>query len=83
MAQRKMWDKKAEDFKLRGKLYTLMTEYAQSEGTDPGGAMRDVLTDLMHIAKMQDFDWQELLQRAEAVYLEEVKEERRAKRKKK
>ena len=57
---------------LRARLYNLMTEYAVQEGTDPGAAMRDVLTDLMHIAKMQDFDWPEMVDGAAKVFEEEV-----------
>lgn len=55
-------------------LNNLIVAYAQQEGTDSGSALRDALTDLMHIAKFQGFDFDECMNAARDVFAEEVEE---------
>jgi hypothetical protein len=50
---------------LKAKLFQLLTDNAQNKGIDPGASMVEALKALKEIAKVQDFDWQELLQDVE------------------
>jgi hypothetical protein len=58
-------------FNLRGELYQLMTRFANAQGTDSRGAFRDVLTDMMHIAEAQGFDFDQVVANAREVAEEE------------
>ena len=57
---------------LRAMLEKLLETYLVEGNTTPEGAMRDVLTDLMHISQNEELDFDTILSGAEQVYQEEV-----------
>jgi hypothetical protein len=59
-------------FNLEVALYTAIYSQVNSEGATFLGAFRDVLTDLMHIARQQKIEFKSRLQAAEQVYTEEM-----------
>lgn len=56
---------------LKDRLIELMAEYAQEEGTSAQSALRDIMTDLRHIADDQDLDFDYAGIASEEVYEEE------------
>lgn len=42
---------------LKDQLVELLERYGKEEGTTPRGALRDMVTDLMHIADDEDYDF--------------------------
>lgn len=59
-------------------LAALMSRWAKKEGCGGPCALRDVLTDLMHIADDQDIDWFDVIEEASEVYEEELRDSRQA-----
>lgn len=57
---------------LMSQLCTLITTHAQAVGTDLRGSLRDVLTELIHAAKIWDFDFDQVLLGAMEVYEEKT-----------
>lgn len=60
---------------LKDRLIALIEEYAEEEGTNEQGALRDILTDLRHIADDKDLDFDFAGVGSEEVYNEELEEE--------
>lgn len=56
---------------LKQRLQALLSEYAAAEGTDLSGAIRDMLTDLLHIGDEVRIDIHERLAAASEVQKEE------------
>jgi len=63
---------KAKKFNLEVALRTAISQQIEAEGTTNLGAFRDVLTDLMHIARQMGIEFNSRLQAAEEVYAEEM-----------
>jgi hypothetical protein len=59
-------------FNLEVALRTAISQQIEAEGTTNLGAFRDVLTDLMHIARQMGMEFKSRLQAAEEVYAEEM-----------
>lgn len=53
------------------KLWALIAQIAKDEGTDYQGALRDLVTDLMHLADAQDLNFEGAVDGAEEVYAQE------------
>jgi len=62
----------AKKFNLEVALRTAISKQIDAEGTTYLGAFRDVLTDLMHIARKQGIEFKSRLMTAEEVYAEEM-----------
>ena len=63
------------DKAIQEKLKELI-KFAQDRGECPTkGAIRDILTDMMHICKEQGIDFDERLESAREVYNEELEED--------
>ena len=56
---------------IRTPLDTMLREYARSADTDLSGAIRDLLTELMHLCKDRDEDFDSRLRAASEVYQQE------------
>jgi len=63
---------------LKNRLKELMAEYAQEVGTTGQSALRDIMTDLRHIADDQDLDFDYADIASEEVYLIEWRMKRDA-----
>lgn len=60
---------------LKAKLITLLADYAQTNNCDFRAAMRDVVTDLMHIADSYDLDFESIIDSADEVTRLEIEGE--------
>lgn len=56
---------------LKARVDELLTSYASSEGTNRRGAVRDMLTELIHIAHDEQIDFDDLVADAKEVAREE------------
>lgn len=58
---------------LRGRVESIVKDYCDEMGVEPEIAIRDVITDLMHLHPEAPF--YDLLERAQILYREEISEE--------
>ena len=61
---------------IRTPLEKLLKAYARSAGTDLGGTIRDLLTELMHLCADRRIDFEDRLRAARHVYCQERSERR-------
>jgi hypothetical protein len=57
------------------RMKDMIREIAQTQGTNPQGALRDMLTDLRHIAQQENLDFDFAVQGSAEVYEEEQEAE--------
>jgi len=53
-------------------MHQIINDHIQEEGTDINGAIRDILTDLLHTAKRHNIDLDERLVSAKEVFEQEI-----------
>ena len=56
---------------MKTKLITIINEYKKSEGTSTQSAIRDCITDLLHICKEENISFEECLGGAWEVFEQE------------
>ncbi len=61
---------------LKQPLDRLLSRYMHRAGTDVAGAVRDVLTELLHFCDRHDLDFAEREHQARQVYIEELEQAR-------
>lgn len=65
----------SNDFHFQNKIGETVSTYKEIDGTTEEGAVRDILTDLLHYCEKHDIDLDERLESAKEVFQQELDEE--------